>query len=603
MLRRTSTSLPRFLFELSGANANRDGPRPLRLRRTKRRKIVSLRYGRFLAVEQIGFFPDHPELPDVRSRELARVVAKGANYAYDLLVRVGIAHFVECRQYVEIKDELTSRHALEIPVRTIGHLARKFVAYVQVVHEESIPLLKKDMVRRGGYILHIDGTCEEGSRVLLVSMDSLSGQVLDSKKIGSENAKEVGEALKDVRDNWGTPLSVVNDLRRSLLIAVAEVFPGVKQFVCHFHFAADVGKDILADGVDRLRRLFRTTKIRPKLGAVARSLRAFAVKSDGAHVVKAILEGLPLEPAETTLSEEEGLGVVHGLVSWILAYSRAGHGYGFPFDVPYLELYERIVAVREVLAGIRTTWTDKAERVAAELRRVHRILETVTAGEHAAEFGRIVREIRRDRTIFERLREALRICPTEGKSRRNDEGAQATLSPDRHRAILTSLRNRLEWRAKCDEGAARASRIVIDHLDKYWSYLFGHRLKEQPEIVAPRTNNTEEQQFRKVKRGCRRLHGRGRLARDVDEMPTGTILLENLKNREYCQTVYGGMHQEEIAARFSTVDPSAPTLVMEGWKKDRLTSRLPRKLERMKDLPSRLAPIIRAACGDLRGQA
>jgi len=151
-----------------------------------------------------------------------------------------------------------------------------------------------------------------------------------------------------------------------------------------------------------------------------------------------------------------------------------------------------------------------------------------------------------DGTIFDRFREALRICPKEGRSRRNDEGAPATLSPERHAAILTSLGNRLEWRAKRDEGAARACRIVITHIEKYWTHLFGHRLAEKPrEIVAPRTNNVQEQQFRKVKRGCRRLHGRGRLTRDVNEMPAGSVLLENLKNREYCQTVYGGMGEEE----------------------------------------------------------
>ncbi len=548
-------------------------------------------------MERIGLSPGHPELPDVRSRELARVVAEGANYAYDVIVRLGTAHYLECRQYPEIKEELVSRHALEIPVRTIGHLARKFVAYVQVVHEESIPLLKRDMTRRGGYILHVDGTCEEGSGVLLVSMDSLSGQVLDSKKIASENAKEVGAALEVVRESWGTPLSVVHDLGRALFLAVAEVFPGVPQLVCHFHFAADVGKDILDGGVDRLRRLFRKTRIRPKLGAVARSLREFAVQSDGAHVVQAVLEGLPVDPAEAALSEEEGLGIVQGMVSWILAFSRAGDGYGFPFDVPYLELYERIVAVREVLADIRTTWPEKTERVTDALGRVYRILETATAGEYASEFESIVREIRRDRSVFEELREDLRICPKEGKGRRNDEGAPETLSPHRHRAILTHLRNRLGWRARRDEGAARACRIVIDHVDKYLPYLFGHRIAKEPHaIVAPRTNNVAEQMFRKVKRGCRRLHGRGHLALDVSEMPAGTILLENLKDPEYCQTVYGGMGEERMAARFSTVDPRAPKLVMETWKKDRRTSRLPRKLEKTKDLPSRLEPILRAAC-------
>ena len=502
---------------------------------------------------------------------------------------------MECRQYAEIQAELATSHGLEIPVRTIGHLARKFVAYVQVVHQESVPLLRKDMLRRGGYVLHIDGTCEEGSRVLLVCMDSLSGQVLGSKKIASENAREVSEVLKGVRQEWGSPLAVVHDLRRSLLTSVGEVFSGVPQFVCHFHLAADVGKDILKGSVDHLRRLFRQGKTRPKLGALARSLREFAVEADGAHVVRALLDGLP--PCRGAMPDEKSLGVVHGLVSWILAYSRAGCGYGFPFDLPWLEFYQRVVAVHDLLGGIRTTWPTKAGRVTDKFHRLHQILDTVVRGEHAADFARVVVDIRRDQKIFDGFRHALRICPEQGKHRRNDEGAPATLSPEKHRLILKHFRGTLEWRMKRDAGAVTACRIVITHLDKYWPYLFGHRLTEKPgEIVAPRTNNIEEREFRKLKYGCRRLHGRGRLVRDVNEMPAGTMLLQNLKNLEYCQTVFGGPGEDRIAERFCQVDPVLPAKVMQNWKKDRATTRLPRKLERLKDLPSRLETVVRAAC-------
>ncbi len=227
-----------------------------------------------------------------------------------------------------------------------------------------------------------------------------------------------------------------------------------------------------------------------------------------------------------------------------------------------------------------------------------------SSGEQAAEFARVVAEIRRDKKIFDGFRSALRICPKNGKQRRNDEGAPATLPPEQHRAILEHFRSTLEWRMKRDEGAVRACRIVITHLDKYWPYLFGHRLKQEPhEIVAPRTNNIQEQEFRKIKRGCRRLHGRGRLARDVDEMPAGAMLLQNLEKSEYCKTVYGGSGEEKLAARFSTVDPTLPARVMSSWKRDRSTTRLPRKLERMKDLPSRLAEVVRAACRSRRRRA
>jgi hypothetical protein len=213
-----------------------------------------------VARERQGYCPKHAGLPPARSERLARLVPPRCTIAYDVIVHIGWARFLESRQGVEIQHELSRQHGLEVPVRTISQLAQKFVAYVQVVHQESIPLLRSQMQERGGYILHVDGTCEEGSGVLLVCLDSLSGQVLESRKIGSENQDEVTQVLQDVRRDWGVPLAIVHDLRQSLITAVGNVFPHQPQFVCHFHFAADIGKDILGAHVDRLRGLFRRTE-------------------------------------------------------------------------------------------------------------------------------------------------------------------------------------------------------------------------------------------------------------------------------------------------------------------------------------------------------
>jgi len=95
---------------------------------------------------------------------------------------------------------------------TVSYLARKFVAYVQLVHQESTLALRGAMDARGGYILHIDGTCEEASRVLLVCMDSLSMQVLESRRIPSESHDQVRDVLRGVDRDWGRPLAIVHDL-------------------------------------------------------------------------------------------------------------------------------------------------------------------------------------------------------------------------------------------------------------------------------------------------------------------------------------------------------------------------------------------------------
>ncbi len=559
-------------------------------------------YGEFVARERQGYCPRHPQLPSVRSPQLARMVAPGAKIAYDVLARVGMQRFMECRQCEEIAIELARRYGIEVPPRTVSHLAHKFVAYFVVVHQQSTALLRKDMRDRGGYILHIDGTCEEGSRVLLVCMDSISGQVLESRKIGSENAAEVRGVLEDVRHHWGRPLALVHDLRQSLIAAAGEVFEGVPQFVCHYHFAADVGKDILLPQVDQLRRLVRRTKVRPKLRALVRSLKDSVVaKESGELTVTPVLGRRSAAKLRAECTPEIAQGTAHALASWILAFDRTGDGYGFPFDMPYLTLYERVEEVYGVLESATSSWPRSPHGPLASLKRLHDILAAVTASEHTAEFRRIVAETRRDQRVFEHFRTALRICPKGGKNRRNDEGAPSSLSPKRHETVLGTLRDRLQGRAGGGGPTQRASKIVVEHLDKYWDFLFGHVLSRRSgKITVPRTNNVEERLFRVVKGQCRRLHGRGRLSRDLDAMLPATPLVLNLRIPGYCETVYGGMDVDSIVARFSVVDPAEPAQLLERWRREKLAARIPRKLETHKTLPRQLAPFIAVAARELQ---
>jgi hypothetical protein len=489
---------------------------------------------------------------------------------------------------------------IEVRPSTVGYLARKFVAYFQIVHEESIDSLRAAMKDRGGYILHVDGTCEEGGGVLLLCVDSLSGQVLESRKIASENHDEVRDILRDVRRNWGNPLAIVHDLRRALITAAAEVFSGVPQFVCHYHLAADVGKDILKPHQDRLRALFRRTKVRPKLRELVRSLKKFAVSDKtGEHMVTPILDLRSRKELSEHSTPEATNAAVHALASWILAYSQDGEGYGFPFDMPYLNFYDRILEVHRALCESSKVWPKKTRGALGAVKRLRSILDTVVLGDHASEFHEIVAATKRDRKIFERFRSALRICPKGGKNRRNDGGAPQQLSAKRHKAVLQQLRASLNTLAHRGGPSERACKIVVVHLDKYWKHLFGHVLKKG--IVVPRTNNLEEGLFRLVKRQCRRLHGRGHLSRDLEAMPPPTpLIIINLGNASYCETVYGGSTPDKIAARFSSVDPKRARKLMKTWRADQISTRLPRKLEVLNILPTQLARFLSVAVRQLK---
>jgi hypothetical protein len=194
----------------------------------------------------------------------------------------------------------------------------------------------------------------------------------------------------------------------------------------------------------------------------------------------------------------------------------------------------------------------------------------------------------------------LRICPKGGKKRRNDEGAPRTFSAKRHRRVLQDLCTSLTRQARRGDASAQACRIVVQHLEKYWQYLFGHALRNRGgKIVVPRTNNDEERLFRTVKRQCRRLHGQKNLSHRLEAMPPAVPLVLNLNNRDYCETVYGGSNAQQIAERFSHVDPQEPATLVGSWRQENISHRMPRKLEKLRNLPECVARFITIAIKEL----
>ena len=57
---------------------------------------------------------------------------------------------------------------------------------------------------------------------------------------------------------------------------------------------------------------------------------------------------------------------VYAIVSWILHYSKEGDGLGFPFDLPYVSLYERCCKARKIV--------ERLILLLAELKMVYKPL-------------------------------------------------------------------------------------------------------------------------------------------------------------------------------------------------------------------------------------
>jgi hypothetical protein len=57
-----------------------------------------------------------------------------------------------------------------------------------IAHKKSSSKIKDLFSQRGGYVLHLDGTCEGDSPHLMSALDEIARIVLDNVKIPSEKA-------------------------------------------------------------------------------------------------------------------------------------------------------------------------------------------------------------------------------------------------------------------------------------------------------------------------------------------------------------------------------------------------------------------------------
>ena len=80
-----------------------------------------------------------------------------------MIIEVGKLRFLESRQVAEIQLILLKRHSIAISTSEIERLINRFIFYLAAVHQENNHLIKEYIKRQGGYILHIDATCEGDS--------------------------------------------------------------------------------------------------------------------------------------------------------------------------------------------------------------------------------------------------------------------------------------------------------------------------------------------------------------------------------------------------------------------------------------------------------
>jgi hypothetical protein len=272
--------------------------------------------------------------------------------------------------------------------------------YCRCIHELASARIKEVQNKRGGYILHIDATVEGNSDMVFVSMNSVNDWILNSKKIKSESSEEIIPALEEIKRRYGKPLAIKRDMGKGMALAVSEVFPTKPDKICHFHFSRDIGKDILSEQYDSIRKFLIDNKIRTSLRRLADDL--ITQINSGGYDVNITFDSI----VNCKLSELKNNKpvYVYAIVIWILHYSKEGDGLGFPFDLLYVSLYERCCTARKIV--------ERLILLFAELKTVYKPLiqlKKILMDADNQEIKLVHEKMDCGRNLFTRLRGILRI--------------------------------------------------------------------------------------------------------------------------------------------------------------------------------------------------
>jgi len=460
-----------------------------------------------------------------------RVTPKKSIHGFDVLVEVGRLRFLEHKQISEIHSFFL-RKGVVIPPRTLEHLCLRFLYYVVAVHLESVSDLALIFEKQGGYIGHVDATTTKGTPGTLLIKDGWSGIRLLAASIPTEATDFVLPYLQMIQLYFGNPIALVRDMGKGIEAAINEIFVGVYVITCHFHFLRAVGLRLFDTLYPRFRgRVYRTGVIK-KL----RSIRKQCTKR------------------KASLERDQAIE----FLEYLLAYKKDGNGIAYPFSLPVVDFYRRCNEIQEMTHSIilENARNNRSSPCLSRLQDALHLLRpspVVNVRIHA-DFDRIMRRWQ----WFERVREALRY--RNGPVPLNTEGSLSTKELETGRKMIDILRDDIESFIEQNDSDDCSLKQTLQGI----SELINERREELfvPNVTVtidgekqlkqlPRTNNSVEQDFRKMRRHARRIRGDMDVERSVQRDGVGLAIVANLSIDEYVQCVYGSL--DLMAYRFATV--------------------------------------------------
>ncbi len=455
---------------------------------------------------------------------------------------VGQALFLRHRTIREVLVELATENVL-MSSSTVSELARKFIISLAIAHKESGLRINELMRRKGGYILHLDGLCEGGSPHVISVLDEISGFVLGNVKIPTENAAQIVPLLEEMKRRFGKPQAIVHDMGRAILKAVAHVFGDVRNFICHFHFLRDVGKDVFGAEYAVIRKQLQRHGVSTTLRS---RLRTWEKDEEHGVDFEDIRQMLARGQFPERVDESLLKSICSVLVLWTLDGKQHGDGLGFPFDRPHLHFYQRLKTLSETVETLTHLNCATLKPVLTLSHDLQAILQDGSCHE-------VLPGLLHKIDLFDTLRTALQIALPDSAKGLNDSGEDVEIKTIREG--VSAFRATVIQSTTYDEDTA--CQKMIAQIDRYWDKLFADPISvETPTgtylLYPQRTNNVLERFFRDCRKGYRRRTGNTTMRKILQTMLADTPLVKNLENPEYLNMLLHG--RATLAERLAEID-------------------------------------------------
>ena len=495
-----------------------------------------------------------------QSEELQQIVASGCNFAYDAIAEIGCLRYFYHYQVEEIRDIFKEKYDLKISSSEIENLECKFITYLSIVHENSTQLLQQYIKNQGGYILHIDTTCEGDSPKLASSIDSISGFILHSAKLKSENEQEIKIFLTELKVKFGVPLAVMSDMSPGIRKGVIEIFGDIAHYICHYHFLEMISTLLFKAENAELRKRLSKYGISGKLKSLKLNLEK-NFENDNIEINDDLLDNMSNKKDENYFKL-----LCYHLTAWILDYvvQRDGH-----FDQKYLLFHHRINnAVKYIDNVVKLFPYDLPDAgILWKLRNMlHPIVDDKT-------IKSTVKLYKNKLQIFNELRAALSVKTHKMKYKFSDYGiinSYNELISIKEAVNKFKIKTEKQINENKNKKLSSSLKLIMNRLEKYNKMLNADPIEvnvgsKKCIIFIHRTNNIIERHFRYFMHNHRRISGKNSIKNKLKSMHPKAPLVLNLKNRNYVKLVFGD--EFNIASKFAEVDDKIARQIIKKIKK------------------------------------